>query len=734
MGKKDRKTYILTTKSRIMLATTAVFLLFIFLVFRLAYLQLVKHDYYSSLASSQQLRDTVVSAQRGTIYDTNMNILARSATVWTVALTPRSIPEENYDKISTFLSGKLDVPYDTVHSKCEETGYYSIVKRKVDKPVVDEIQEFMKREKVGGITFTEDTKRYYPYGSLASQVLGFVGTDNNGLYGLEAYYESYLAGISGRLLTAVNAQGANVYYEYETETEAEDGYSLVLTIDTEIQKHLEDALYQIYDEHNVSNYTCGIIMKVKTGEILGMAGYPDFDPNDPLTILDPDMASALEEITDEDAYLDALGKAQTEQWRNRAISDVYEPGSVFKVVTASAALETATFKTDDEFYCPGYYWVTPSIRMYCAHHNGHGHETFEDAVINSCNPAFIEIGTTMGAKTFFDYFRGFGLAERTGIDLPSEAEPIFYSDKNMGIVELASSSYGQSNAITPIQMITAVSAAVNGGYLVQPYMVKEILDSNGNVVKNNTTTVKRQVVSEETSRVMCGILEKVVEESNGANAYVAGFRLGGKSGTGEKLNSDGSEYVASMCVFAPADDPEIACLIMVDGAHSYSIYGGIIVAPVIGRVMSEVLPYLGVEAVYSEDELANVNVYIPNVMDYSLTSAYAAMQKKGLEYLVIGNGTEVINQYPAGGTSIPKGSTIILYTEETEPRMTAVPDLTGFSVSYIKALFSSLGLNLKINGSAASSAVAVSQSVAPGTEVQEGTLISVDFVITNVDD
>ena len=734
MEKTEAKRKIITMKSRIMLATAAVFLFFIFLVVRLAYLQLVKHDYYSSLASSQQLRDTVVSAQRGTIYDTNMNILARSATVWTVALTPRSIAEEDYDDISSFLSEKLDVPYDTVYAKCGEGTYYSIVKRKVDKPMVDEIQSFMREKKIGGITFTEDTKRYYPYGSLASQVLGFVGTDNNGLYGIEAYYESYLAGISGRLLTAVNAQGTNVYYEYETQTAAEDGYSLVLTIDTVIQKYLEDALYQLYEEHNVSNYDCGIIMDVNTGEILAMAGYPDFDPNDPLAILDADKAAALSEITDDEAYLAALGKAQTDQWRNRTISDVYEPGSVFKVVTASAALESGTFKTDDEFYCPGYKYVTGNIRMFCAHHEGHGHETFAQAVVNSCNPAFIEIGTAMGKETFYDYFRSFGMNEKTGVDLPSEATSIYYTDKTMGIVELASCSYGQSNAITPIQMITAVSAAVNGGYLVQPYVVKEILDSNGNVIRTNGTSVKRQVISEETSATMCGILEKVVEEASGANAYVAGFRLGGKSGTGEKLGGDGTEYVASMCIFAPADDPKIACLIMVDGAHSYSIYGSAIVAPVIGRIMSEVLPYLGVEPKYSDDEMANVNVYVPNVMDYSLTMAYASLQKKGLEYIVVGNGTEVVNQYPAGGTSIPKGSVVVLYTEETEPRMVEIPDLTGYSVSYVRSLFKSLGLNLKIGGAATSNATAVSQGVAPGTSVQEGTVVTVDFIISGVGD
>ena len=372
--------------------------------------------------------------------------------------------------------------------------------------------------------------------------------------------------------------------------------------------------------------------------------------------------------------------------------------------------------------------------MHCAITQGHGEEDFTHAVINSCNPAFIEIGKRLGKTSFYNYFKAYGLTEKTGVDLPGEGNSVYYTDKTMGVVELASCSFGQSNAITPLQMITAFSACVNGGYLVQPYVVQQILDSSGNIVEDHDAVVKRQVISQEISATMRDILEQVVETSNGQNAYVAGFRLGGKSGTAEKLNGKEGEYVASFCAFAPADDPEVACLILLDGAYSYSRYGGVIVAPIVASVMSEVLPYLGVEAVYKEDEVETVGTYVPNVMDYSLTSARAQMQKRGLNVEVIGDGQKVVDQYPVGSTSLPKGSTVFIYTDETEAKYIDVPDVNGRSVSYVKSLFASLGLNLAVSGSSSSSAVAVSQDYETGATVREGTVITVDFVNKNIND
>ena len=756
--KQERKVVTSLIKKRILALAMAFILFFGIIIGRLAYLTIIQNRYYTERASSQQLRDSVVAAERGIIYDANMNILARSATVWTVALAPIRIDEENYDRIASFLSEKLDLTYETVLEKCKGDSYYSILKRKVDKPIVDEIQAFIDKNDIAGIQFTEDTKRYYPYGNFAAQVLGFVGTDNNGLYGLESYYDTVLSGTPGRTLTAVNAYGKNMYYEHETLTDAIDGNSLVLTIDAEIQRTLEQALEEARVEHNVKNYACGIIMNVNTGAIYAMATKPDFDPNTPLEITDQatidqinaileDAASSVgqtetggEEGEDEkqkslnDIYLDALSAAQHNQWNNKAISDIYEPGSVFKVVTASAALETGACSLSDTFYCYGGVQVTPDIIMHCAITQGHGEEDFTHAVINSCNPAFIEIGKRLGKTSFYNYFKAYGLTEKTGVDLPGEGNSVYYTDKTMGVVELASCSFGQSNAITPLQMITAFSACVNGGYLVQPYVVQQILDSSGNIVEDHDAVVKRQVISQEISATMRDILEQVVETSNGQNAYVAGFRLGGKSGTAEKLNGKEGEYVASFCAFAPADDPEVACLILLDGAYSYSRYGGVIVAPIVASVMSEVLPYLGVEAVYKEDEVETVGTYVPNVMDYSLTSARAQMQKRGLNVEVIGDGQKVVDQYPVGSTSLPKGSTVFIYTDETEAKYIDVPDVNGRSVSYVKSLFASLGLNLAVSGSSSSSAVAVSQDYEAGATVREGTVITVDFVNKNIND
>ncbi len=726
-----RKSRTVNMKRNMTLLTGTVVVLFMCLIVRLAYISLIKHDYYSELATSQQLRDTTIFANRGTIYDSNMNILARSATVWTVALDPKHLEEEDYEKVSLFLSEKLDVPYESIMEKCHEDSYYSIVKRKVDKPVKDEIEKYMDEEEIYGIAFTQDTKRYYPYGNLASQVLGFVGTDNNGLYGLEAYYEQYLSGISGRILTAVNANGGNMYYRLENVTEAEDGYNLVLTIDTNIQKYLDQALDEAVKEHNVANYACGIVMNVNDGSIYAMSSKPDFDPNDPLEIYSDLLKEKVGSASDEEGYLSALSDAQQYQWRNKAISDIYEPGSVFKVVTASAALESGTCTLESRFSCYGSYNVYGSIYIDDARSYAHGDEDFTEATINSCNSAFMQMGLAMGQEIFYRYFKAFGLTERTGIDLPGESGSSYYTAEQMGPVELASCSFGQSNSITPIQLITAVAAAVNGGYLVEPHVVKEITDTNGNIVEQMNYSAKRQVISKETSKMMCQVLEKVAENSN---AYVSGFRLGGKSGTAEKLNSDSGDFVSSFCAFGPADSPEVICLILYDGAHSYSTYGGNIVAPVVASVMSYTLPYLGVEAIYSDDELESIDVWEPYVNSYSLTNAKARLQSAGLNIKVVGDGTTVVAQYPQGGTSIPKGSTVVLYTEETEPRYVTVPDLDGYNENYVRSVFESLGLNLKASGSVSYDAEAKSQSVPAGESVPEGTVIEVGFILSDTND
>ncbi|MEA5050340.1 MAG: penicillin-binding transpeptidase domain-containing protein [Oscillospiraceae bacterium] len=710
---------------------------FCVLIVVLANISIVNHDRYSELAISQQLRDTVVSAQRGTIYDRNMNELAKSATVYTIALSPKDIDEADRETIATGLAQILGVDHDTVLEKCKENNYYSIVKRKVDQPLVDEVRQFIVDNKLNGISFTEDSKRYYPYGNFAAQLLGFVGTDNQGLSGIEAYYDDELSGTAGRVVSAKNAVGSDMYYEYETTYEATDGYSLVLTIDEVIQHYLETHLEWALSEHHVQEGVTGIVMNVKTGEILAMSSKPDYDPNDPFTILDPTASGKVEALAGTDGYSAALSAAQYAQWSNKAISDFYEPGSVFKVITASTALETGACTLDSTFYCTGSKEVGGHI-MHCANANGHGSEDFTHAVINSCNPAFIEIGQAIGIKAFYNYFEAFGFTKRTGVDLPGEGYPeagaTYYNADAMGIVELSSCAFGQSNTVTPLQMITGVAAAVNGGYLVTPHIVKQIIDEDGSIVESRGAEIRRQVISEETSATISAILERVVAEGNSQNAYVAGYRIGGKSGTSQKLNG-GDGYIASFCAVAPMDDPEIAVLVLYNNAHSnVSIYGGTIVAPVVGSIMSDVLPYIGVEAVYTEDEMQSVDVAAPSIVGYSLTGAVATLQKNGLTYTTVGGGSTVVRQFPESGQSVPRGSNIIIYTEDVEARTATVPDVAGKSISAAQASLRSVGINMKSTGASTSSAIATTQSIAAGTVVPAGTVLTVEFINTGIND
>ncbi|MGI5888513.1 MAG: penicillin-binding transpeptidase domain-containing protein [Oscillospiraceae bacterium] len=730
-AEKKRKTP--SIKKRMAIVMGIITACFFIVTVSLAVISIVDHEKYSNMAISQQIKDTSVSPKRGSIYDANMNVLAESATVYTVAISPNDLDESEYETVADGLSEILGVDRDTILEKCREDNYYSIIKRKVDQPDVDSVKEWMSETGISAVTFTEDSKRYYPYGNFLAQVLGFVGTDNYGLAGLEAYYNDELSGVSGRVITAQNALGTETYYKYETDYEVTDGYSLVLTVDNVIQHYLEEALDTAVKEHNVQNGACGIVMDVNTGEILAMATKGDFDPNDPFTITDETVLEEINQITDEDEKSSAILAAQQAQWDNKAISDVYEPGSVFKTITAATALETGAVTEDTMFYCDMYYDVTDEITMKCAT-RAHGWENIEDALINSCNVAFIQIGQAIGAEDFFQYFQAFGLTQKTGIDLPGEANSIYYDADELGVVQLASCSYGQSNAVTPLQMITAFSAVVNGGNLMKPYIVDKIIDSDGNVVEQNEPEVVRQVISSETSETMCQYLESVVTDSNGSNAYLAGYRVGGKSGTSQKLGGNEDDYVSSFMAFAPADDPQIAVLIILDTPKSYSIYGSTLVGPIVQSVMSDILPYIGVERVYTDEELADAEVTAPNVMNYSLTQAYSVLQSNGFTYEVVGDGTTVTNQYPAGGQSVPQGSKIILYTNDEDIRYVTMPDLTGYTVKDAQSLMQEVGLNITVEGSSSSEAVAVSQDISPGESVEAGTVVSVTFVDSSLGD
>ncbi len=707
-------------------------ILFVILVVRLFYISVTQHDYYNQMATSQQLSDTVIPAKRGSIYDRNNNVLASSAAVWTVALAPLDIKEDDYDTIADCMYEILDADRAVTLEQCKEQNYYSIVKRKVDQPIVDKIKAYMSEHKASGVYYTEDSKRYYPYGNFAAHVLGFVGTDNQGLAGLESYYDDELSGTDGRIITARNANGGEIYYGNEMEYPARDGNNLVLTIDEYIQQVVESHLATAIVEHNVKERGVCIVMDVNTAEILAMAVKGDFDPNDPFTIYDEAKAAEISEIENDDERSAAIYKAQNAQWRNKAISDTYEPGSVFKSITAATALEVGAATLETTYYCSGSITVADRV-MNCAT-TAHGQLNFSDAVVHSCNTSFVRIGQSIGARDFYRYLYSFGLVDYTDIDLSGEARSQVYGE-DMSLVNLASCSYGQSNVYTPIQIVTAFSTVINGGYLVQPHLVKQITDSGGNIIENIEPQVKRQVISNDTSEKMRIILEQVVERGNGGNAYVAGFRIGGKSGTGQKLNTTERVYVGSFCAFAPVDDPQICVYLMLDEPHSStSIYGGMIAAPVVSSIFADILPYLGVDPSYTEEELAVTSVNTPYILQDSLTTAYSKMQVIGLKYNVVGDGTTVVGQYPPAGYSIPRGSSVYIYTDvETEHISVTVPSVIGLSQSSAQLVLEASGLNIKVDGSQSDDAVAASQSVSEGESVEAGTIISVTFLTTEHD-
>lgn len=700
-------------------------------------IMIVNGEEYKSKAAAQQLSDTTLSAKRGDIYDCNYEVLATSATAWTVYITPQDIEtDEERKTIASGLSEILELDYETVYKQTQKKTYYEKIKSRIEKTAADKVRAFISEHKLGSIVgLDETTKRYYPNSSLASTVLGFVGTDNQGLSGLESYYDENLSGTDGRVRAAKNARGADMPFSYEKIVEAQTGNSLVLTIDKYIQYVAEKYLEKAVEENNVTNRGCVIAMDPNTGGVLAMAIKPDFDPNTPFQITDEKTLAALAELkeTDEDAYNEAFNKAQKEQWRNKAISDTYEPGSVFKIVTGSAALEEGVVFLSNSFSCPGYI-VIAGTRYSCHKHAGHGTQSLGAAFANSCNPAFIQIGQTLGVKPFFKYFQSYGFTERTGIDLPGETSPIagvtYHDGSTMSNIDLASESFGQGFNVTPIQLITAISAAVNGGYLVQPHVVSKIVDADNNTIKNYDTQQKRQVISTETSELICTLLESVVSEGSGKNAYVPGYSVGGKTGTSQKLSSeDLSARIASFCGFAPTDDPQIVVLVVLDEPHAPVIYGGTIAAPVAGSILSEVLPYMGVEPAYNEEEISSLSVSTPDVTGKSLDDAKETIAANGLTVRVVGDGDTVQRQVPSSGQPISKSGTVVVYTGTDEAVMAEVPDFTGKTVAQANALAAEYKLNIKFSGYSlsASNVVAYSQSIAYGDKVEIGSVVTVSF-------
>lgn len=736
---------------------------------RLAYLQLIAGEDLQQKAVEQQLSDTTISAKRGNIYDTNGKILAQSASVWQVVMSPINFKDDaQREYVATQLAEILTLDKDDLLEKTKEQTYYVSVKRKVESEEREKILKLMNtlEDEYGSsnvLALLDDYKRYYPYGELASSVIGFTGYDDQGLSGVEYQYDNYLTGTPGRIVTATNANGTLMPFDYSQNIEAVDGNSVVLTVDETIQSIVEKYMQKGIKDNDVYNRGVCIAMDVNTGEILAMATVGGYDLNDPFTISKEDKKEIEQIDTEyliENGYLEegsnatnkeidslistakneAESAALSKMWRNKAISDTYYPGSVFKMITLSMALEENTISESSSFYCNGAFTLYDK-KIGCHYDGGHGTQTYAQSLCNSCNPAFIQIGQSVGEKKFWQYYQSFGFADKTGIDLPGESDDIFFTeDGSMGPVDLAVASFGQNFSITPIQMITAASAVANGGKLVQPHVVKQIIDSEGNVVKNISTDTKRQVISESVSKEMCSILEQNAVTGSGKNGYVAGYRIAGKTGTSEKLtDSNGDtvqDYIASYCGFAPADNPQIAMLVFFDTPLAGNYYGSAVAAPVFASIMSEVLPYIELDAQYTEQEAANVDTTTGTYTGLSVSEATKNVNADGFDVTIQGEGTTVIAQVPAAGSVIPTGGTVVLYTDDdsTTYKVT-VPDMVGYSISDVNYMAAYYGINVSITGAVSSAdSVATTQDIQAGTQVSPGTVVTVTFSSSSIND
>ena len=721
---------------------------FVILGVQLYKIMIRDHDYYERLAVENQTRETTVSAMRGTIYDSNGDALAISASAENVFISPHEIDEygEDINLIADFLSDLLDVDRESIIEKSKDTRYwYKTIAMAQPSEITDKVREFKKENNIVGVHLETTSKRYYPNENLACHIIGFTGSEGVGLEGIEYLYDSYLKGDDGSIIRLKTNDGSNMLFNnYEYYFDANDGCSVELTINETLQYIVEKHLDQAIKDYDIRNGGCCILMNINTGAIYAMASRGDFDPNDYLTVSEEALRE-INRIDDEEAKSAALAAAQREQWRNTAVSNTYEPGSVFKIITMAMALEEGVIDMDSTFYCGGSMNVLGRTSpLNCWRTTGHGSQNLTEAAQHSCNIAFVNIGLKVGAETFYKYCEAFGLFDKTGIDLTGEGSSIWWDkdtfyDKN-NYSQLAAASFGQTFNVTPIQMITAVAAACNGGNLVEPFVVKEISDSDGNVLFAKERTVVRKVISEETSAKVCSILEQVVggKGGTGSNAYVAGYRVGGKTGTTTKTTVQAEtgqkEYMVSFCAVAPTDDPEVICLLVLDNpSRSSGIYisGGQMAAPVVGKILSEVLPALGIEPVYTAEELKYVNVQMAYVKGKTVSDAKSELSELGLSVRVVGDGEVVTDQMPAANAQVTTGTEVVIYADDTKPDKTVnVPDLYGKTLDEAKAALSGTGLYLGISGAlpTSSSIVVLTQSIPAGSEVKYGSVISVTLV------
>ncbi len=736
---------------------------FIVLAAKLYDIQIVHHDEYEAAAIAQQVRETTVSAARGTLYDRNGRILAISAGVDTIYISPAEIERghEDAEAIAKGLSEILGVDYETILKRAQNTkSWYEVVARKVEPEVSEKVREFKAEGGYSGIKIEADTKRYYPNGSLASHVIGFVGLENKGLGGIEARYDSLLSGKNGYVMRSTTAAGTDMLYSsYEDYVDAEDGQSLSLTIDSTIQYYIEKHLAQAVADYDIQNGAAAICMEVDTGAILSMASLGNFDLNDYQTISAEAEAEIRAAAQSDEEYNELYSLAQQLQWRNKAISDTYEPGSTFKIITLAMALEEGVVSENSSFYCGGSMNVLGrGSPLKCWKYGGHGSQSLTQAVQHSCNVAFVNIGQLVGEEKFYEYAEGFGFIERTadtsqqltaktGIDLGGESGSIWWSEDVFcnpeNLSQLAAASFGQTFNITPIQLITAVSACVNGGRLMKPYLVQSVEDSEGNIVSQTEPELVRQVISEETSATVRNILEQVVgdqKEGTGHNAYVAGYRIGGKTGTSTKTTEEiagNKEYIVSFIGFAPADDPEIAILVLLDDPSSESgiyISGGQMAAPVVGKMMADILPYLDYEPEYTDAELENIDRPVPEVAGMSLAEAQRALTESGFKSRIIGEGDTVTDQLPRSGVVIASGSEVLLYAGQSPaPTQETMPDVRGLSYAEAVERLGDIGVYLSSGNSSTDAAnlIVSGQSIAPGTAVEHGTVVDVTLYLND---
>ena len=737
-----RANRIIQTRSFVLMILMGV-VMFVLLFFRLFDLQITRHEELQGKAVNQQTRRTVVTANRGTIYDAGGNILAISSSAETIILSPLEIDNAVNDtenpvswtkeSLAAGLAEILGKDASAIRKRMDNVkSQYEVIQLRADEDTAAKVRSYVDENKIAGVHLVADTKRYYPYGSLAAQVIGFVGDENTGLYGLEAYYEKELEGQSGLVISSKDQAENDMLYTYEQYFAAKNGSDLTLTLDTTIQYYLEKGIESMVDKFSAANGASGIVMDAKTGGVLAMASYPNYDLNDFLTVSDQTLQERIERGESTVADMQLL------QWRNKALNDTYEPGSTFKILTLSAALEEGVVDKTTTVNCGGSVNIS-GYTIHCSNKNGHGLQTLVQSVGNSCNPAFINYGLRIGSEKFYEYMRSFGLMNTTGIDLGGEAVGVFAADSSFTQLDLACYAFGQNFTVTPLALIAAQAACVNGGYLHTPYLVERIADSDGNVTYRHDDTPVRQVISEQTSATVRECLEYVVASGTGKNGQVAGYRIGGKTGTADKGQT--GDVVVSFLCFAPVDDPQVIMLITMDTpsrATGTYVSGGNMVAPTASTVMAEILPYLGVEPSYSAEELLGMDTTVPNVIGMSVEEAKAKLKDRALSYKIVGDGETITDQTPAGGAIIPGKSSVILYVgEEKSTDKCVVPHLIGKTPSEANTTATAAGLLIRFSGttgSESSSVRVLSQSIDEGTEVEAGTVITVQLGDTSVTD